>query len=89
MRSHIQSLIICEQQILSAFFSGWLSTAVMTFDPLRMVATTRSGRTYQLRGEPGCNADAQYVWEQRRAGNGVQKSSDVSAAVYEASKGTG
>jgi hypothetical protein len=68
-------------------FTGRVSTAVMTFDPLRMVATTRSGRTYQLRGEPGYNADAQYVWEQWCSVNGIQKSSDVSASVYEASKG--
>jgi len=70
-------------------FTGRVSTAITTFDPSRMVAVTRSGRAYQLRGEPGYNADAQYVWEQWCAANSVQKSSDVTAAVYEAPKGIG
>jgi hypothetical protein len=70
-------------------FTGRVSTAITTFDPSRMVAVTRSGRTYQLRGEPGYNADAQYVWERWCAVNSVQKSSDVTAAVYEAPKGIG
>lgn len=70
-------------------FTGRVSTAITTFDPSRMVAVTRSGRTYQLCGEPGYNADAQYVWEQWCAVNSVQASSDVTAAVYEAPKGIG
>lgn len=69
--------------------TGRVSTAITTFDRLRMMATNRSGRTYQLRGAPGYNADAQYVWEQWCAVNGVQKSSDLTAAVYEASKSIG
>ena len=68
-------------------FTGRVSTAVTTFDPRRMVATTESGRIYQLRGAPGHNADAQYVWEQWCLVNGVLKSSDVTAAAYQGSKG--
>jgi hypothetical protein len=70
-------------------FTGRVSTAITTFDPLRMMAMTQSGRTYQLRGAPGYNADAQYVWERWCAVNGVQKSNDVTAAVYETPKGIG
>jgi hypothetical protein len=70
-------------------FTGKVSTAITTFDPSRMVPVTRSGRTYQLRGEPGYNADAQYVWEQWCAVNSVAESNDVTAAVDEAPKGVG
>jgi len=70
-------------------FTGRVSTAITTFDPSRMMATTRSGRTYQLRGAPGYNADAQYVWEQWCLGNGVRKSSDVTTAVYAEPKSIG
>jgi hypothetical protein len=70
-------------------FTGRVSTAITTFDPSRMMAMTQSGRTYQLRGAPGYNADAQYVWERWCAVNGVQKSNDVTAAVYETPKGIG
>jgi hypothetical protein len=52
------------------------------FDSSRVMATTQSGRTYQLRGAPGYNADAQYVWERWGNENGVRKSSDVTGAVY-------
>jgi hypothetical protein len=70
-------------------FTGRVSTAITTFDPSRMVATTQSGRTYQLRGAPGYNADAEYVWERWCRVNGVRISSDVTAAVYEAPKSIG
>ena len=70
-------------------FTGRVSTAITKFDPLRMVATTESGRIYQLRGAPGHNADAQYVWEQWCLGNGVRKSSDVTTAVYAEPKSIG
>ena len=70
-------------------FTGRVSTAITSFDPSRMMVTTRSGRTYQLLGAPGYNADAQYVWEQWCVGNGVRKSSDVTAAVYEEPKSIG
>ena len=63
-------------------FTGRVSTAITKFDPLRMVATTESGRIYQLRGAPGDNADAQYFWEKWCLLNGVRKSFDVSATAY-------
>jgi hypothetical protein len=70
-------------------FTGRVSTAITTFDPARMMATTLSGRTYQLRGAPAYNPDAQYVWEQWCVVNEVRMSSDVTAAVYEEPKNIG
>ena len=67
-------------------FTGRVSTAMTKFDPLRMVATTESGRIYQLRGAPGHNADARYVWEQWCLVNGVRKFNDVTDTVCEAPK---
>jgi hypothetical protein len=70
-------------------FTGRVSTAITTFDPVRMVAKTESGRIYQLRGAPGYNADAEYVWEQWCLANDVRESSDVTTKVYEGPKSTG
>lgn len=70
-------------------FTGRVSTAITTFDSSRMMAVTRSGRTYQLQGAPGFNADAQYVWERWCIVNGVQISNDVSAAFYDEPKSVG
>jgi hypothetical protein len=78
----------CERHLVGVRddFTGRVSTAITTFDPLRMVATTESGRIYQLRGAPGDNADAQYVWEQWCLVNGVRKFNDVTDTVYKAPK---
>jgi hypothetical protein len=70
-------------------FTGRVSTAITTFDAARMMAMTRSGRTYQLQGAPGYSADAQYVWEQWCIVNGVQISNDVTAAFYDEPKSVG
>jgi hypothetical protein len=70
-------------------FTGRVSAAVTSFDPLRMVATTESGRIYQLRGAPGYNAHAQYVWEQWCLVNGVRKFNDVTATAYQGPKSIG
>jgi hypothetical protein len=58
-------------------FTGRVSTAITTFDPSGAMATTSSGRVYQLRGEPAYNADAEYVWQQWCAVNGIRNSRDV------------
>ena len=70
-------------------FTGRVSTAITTFDPSRMMATTLSGRKYQLHGAPGYDADAQYVWERWCNVNGVRIFRDVTAAVYEEPNRTG
>jgi hypothetical protein len=69
--------------------TGRVSTAITMFDSSRMMAMTQSGRTYQLHGAPGYNADAQYVWEQWCVVNGVQISNDVTAEFYDDPKRVG
>lgn len=41
---------------------GQVSSPVESFSPSNRAGLTRSGRTYQLSGEPGMGADAEYVW---------------------------
>lgn len=68
--------------------TGRVSTAVTNFDPGRMLAATESGRIYRLRGAPGYNADAEYVWEQWCLVNGVQQSKDVTTDIMNNEKAT-
>lgn len=41
---------------------GRVCSPVMEFDKNTMRGMTRSGRIYELVGEPGFNRDAEYVW---------------------------
>jgi len=41
---------------------GRVSTAVTVFDAASCAATTGTGRRYLLRGAPGADRDAEYVW---------------------------
>jgi len=48
-------------------FAGWcgegrVCSAVQSFDKATRCGITRSGRVYQLSGDPGMNMDAMYVW---------------------------
>ena len=45
-----------------AGFEGRVSSKILEFDPAKGRGKTRSGRVYQLEGEPGYHADAEYVW---------------------------
>ena len=40
-----------------------VSSAIESFDKEKMIATTKSGRKYQLLHDPAINMDAQYVFE--------------------------
>ena len=42
---------------------GRASTPIVAFDPVTRQGRTESGRVYELRGDPGYNADADYVWQ--------------------------
>lgn len=42
---------------------GRVSSAIQNFDPKVAQGTTRSGRVYELIGEPGRDPDGEYVWE--------------------------
>jgi hypothetical protein len=41
---------------------GRVSSAIQAFDRNKMLIRTSSGRIYHLEGQPGFNADADYVW---------------------------
>jgi hypothetical protein len=43
-------------------WQGQASSPVESFSPLKRAGLTRSGRAYQLSGEPGMGADAEHVW---------------------------
>ena len=45
---------------------GRVSSAVKAFDPATRRCRMASGRVYELRGEPGWNGDAQFVWHRWR-----------------------
>jgi len=43
--------------------TGRVSSAIREFDRKTMTGRTRSGRVYRLKGHPGFDADAYYVWQ--------------------------
>ena len=57
--------------------AGRVSSAIQQFDPESMTIRTKSGRIYHLQGQPGFNADAEYVWSLWKSFNDAQKESDV------------
>lgn len=50
---------------------GRASSAIQEFDHQKMVGRTRSGRIYKLKGEPGSDPDARYVWHMWLGLNGI------------------
>lgn len=59
-------------------FVGWntqgegrVSSKIETFDPVTRRGVTRSGRVYELLGDPGVNMDALYVWDKWKEINEV------------------
>jgi hypothetical protein len=59
--------------------TGRVSSYVVAWDPKRKLGRTSSGRLYELRGQPGCDADGAYVWTQWLRAVGVEEGSDVTA----------
>ncbi len=64
-------------------YEGRVSSAIVQFDKDSMSGITSSGRVYQLKGVPGINKDALYVWDYWRNFNGVQAWEDVTAQALE------
>lgn len=62
---------------------GRVSSKILEFDNKTMKGKTRSGRIYQLRGEPGSNEDAEYVWGIWARINKVESVKDVSEEIME------
>ena len=56
---------------------GRASSAIQEFDRTTMQGVTRSGRVYQLIGEPGMDRDALYVWSRWSQINHVETSKDI------------
>lgn len=56
---------------------GRVSSAIQVFDREKMLIKTRSGRVYHLKGQPGFNSDADYVWSHWKAINAVKNDVNV------------
>lgn len=61
--------------------SGRVSSAIKAFDPAARRGITDSGRVYQLAGEPGYHADAEYVLSNWMLLYGEPSCIDVTEAV--------
>nr|WP_232440330.1 hypothetical protein [Burkholderia ubonensis] len=57
--------------------TGRVSSEVVTFDRLTLRGQTRSGRVYQLIGQPGWSSNAEYVWRCWCKVNSVASYADV------------
>ena len=63
---------------------GRVSSAIETFDPVTRQGITKSGRVYQLIGDPGYNRDAEYTWSRWCEINHIEDQRDVTAEVLNA-----
>jgi len=57
---------------------GRVCSAIQVFDITTRKGVTRSGRIYELAGEPGYNSDAIYVWNQWLLINGNPQIENIS-----------
>jgi hypothetical protein len=62
---------------------GQVCSAVERFDPRTASCVTESGRVYRLRGNPGLNGDAEYVWNRWKAIAGITEEREVTQEVVE------
>ena len=58
---------------------GRVSSAIRQFSPKALRGITESGRLYVLKGPPGYDDNALYVWKRWLAGYGVSRVEDVTA----------
>lgn len=65
---------------------GRASSSIQKFDPKKRTITTRSGRIYQLIGNPGSTTDSRYVWETFKQMNNIKNTKDVSKQYYKEMK---
>lgn len=56
---------------------GRVSSAIRSFDIETKLGVTDSGRIYELRGSPGANMDALYVWSVWKKINKVDEEKEV------------
>lgn len=62
---------------------GRASSYIELFDPATLRAVTSSGRVYQLKGKPGWDKDAEYVWKRWLRINEEPSYVDVSASIWD------
>ena len=58
-----------------------VSSAIVGFDPKRMMGVSSSGRVYKLLGPPGWDEDVDYVWSVWRLMYKVSSYADVTDAT--------
>jgi len=63
-------------------WEGRVSTAIEHFDPVAKRGITRSGRVYQLEGEPGLDPDALWVWRMWAPAQGFCDEKDVTEEIW-------
>jgi hypothetical protein len=61
---------------------GRVSGEVRAFDKQRLCATTKSGRVYRLQGSPGCDSDAEYVWDRWVLVNALTEWVDIAPSLW-------
>lgn len=61
---------------------GQVCSPVESFDPVTGQCVTRSGRVYRLRGHPGLDDDAEYVWRRWKNISNVTEERDVTQEVF-------
>ena len=62
--------------------SGRVSSAIQVIDVVSRRGVTKSGRVYELRGMPGYNLEAEYVWNGWASINEVSAWTDVTRLVF-------
>lgn len=60
--------------------AGRVTTSLVDLDMARRQATTRSGRSYRLEGEPGYDDEAQWLWDKWLGARKVKHVQDVTRA---------
>ena len=66
-----------------AGYEGRVCSKVVEFDKGKMIGRTRSGRLYELIGEPGVNGDAEYVWGNWLHMYGNPQIEDISEELFD------
>lgn len=61
---------------------GRVTSSIQSFDSATKIITTRSGRRYELVGEPGFDSDAEYVWSVWKSRNKVEGEVVNVSALY-------
>ena len=56
---------------------GMVSSPILEFDHNKKCGKTRSGRVYQLVGQPGFNLEADYVWQNWKNRNKIVESESI------------